>query len=155
QCSLCWCVEVGEVVDATVDLGIGALEGGVGIDRHWVRNRPMQPRKGRSELFVSVVADGDDQVIVMKDMGERLGAVTVDAESVALGNGDGPRMDAWAGMCSGRGGWRVAQLVPDGGGELGAGRVRRAHKQHPGSSGEVVGHAAGNRGRPDGRLIKS
>ena len=92
--SSCWCVEVGEVVDATVDVGVGALERGVGIDGHRVGNRPVQPRKGVAELFVGVVADGDDEIIVVKDVVERLGAVAVDAESVALGNGDGPRVDA-------------------------------------------------------------
>ena len=104
---------------------------------------------------MGVVADGDDEIIVVKDVVEGLGAVAVDAESVALGNGDGPRVDAWAGVGSGRGGWDVAQLVPDGGGELGAGRVRRAHEHHPGTSREVVGHAAGDGGRPDGWLVKS
>ena len=44
----------------------------------------------------------------MKDVVERLGAVGIDAESVALGNGDGPRVNPSAGMGSGRGGWNVA-----------------------------------------------
>jgi hypothetical protein len=106
------------------------------------------------ELFVGVVADGDDEVIVVKDVVEGLGAVAFDSESVALGDGDGSRVDAWAGVGSGRGSWSVAQLIPDGGGELGAGRVRCAHEQHLGTNGEVVGHAAGDADRPDGRLVK-
>ena len=155
QCCPCWCVEVGEVVDATVDVGVGAFEGGVGIDWHGVGNRPVQPRKSAAELFVGVVADGDDEVIVVKDVVEGLGAVGIDVESVALGNGYGPGVDAWAGMGSSRGGWNVAQLVPGGRGELGARRVRRAHEQHPGTSREMIGHAARDGGRPDGRLVKS
>jgi hypothetical protein len=108
-----------------------------------------------AELFVGVVADGDNKIIVVKDVLERLGAVAVDVESVALGSGDGPRVDAWAGMGSGRGGWSVAQLVPDGGGELGAGGVRRTYKHQPATSGEVVGYAAGDGCRPDGRHVES
>jgi hypothetical protein len=127
----------------------------LGIEWHWVGNRPVQPRKAVSELFVGVVADGDDEVVVLENVVERLGVVAVDMESVAVRNGYGPWVDAWAGMCSGRGGWNGAQVVPDGGGELGAGRVRCAHEQHPGSSGEVVGHAAGDGGRPDGRVVQS
>ena len=82
----------------------------------------------------------------MKDVVERLGAVGIDAESVALGNGDGP-----AGGCAGRDGFPLrrleccAALVPDGGGELGAGRVGRAYKQQAGTCRETVGHAAGGR----------
>jgi hypothetical protein len=99
------------VVDAAVDDGVGALEGGVGIDWRRVGNRPVQSRKGVAELFVGVVADGDNEVIVVEDVVERLGAVAVDAESVALGNGYSARVDAWAGMGSGGGGWSVAQLA--------------------------------------------
>ena len=88
------------MVDATVEVGVGALEGSVGIGWHWVGNRPVQPRKAVSELFVGVVADGDDEVVVMENMIERLGVVAFDAESVALSNGDGPRVDAWAGAAT-------------------------------------------------------
>ena len=143
------------MVDATVDIGVGPFEGGVGIDWHGVGNRPVQPRKSLAELFVGVVADGDDEVIAVKDLVEGLGAVGIDAEPVALGNGDGSWVDAWAGMGAGRGSWDGAQLVPDGGGELGAGRVRRAHEHHPGTSGEVVRNAAGDGGRPDGWVVES
>jgi hypothetical protein len=38
QCALCFCVEVSEVVNATVEVGVGALEGGVGIGWHGVGN---------------------------------------------------------------------------------------------------------------------
>jgi hypothetical protein len=50
---------------------------------------------------VSVVADGNDEVIIVKDVVEGLRAVAFDAESVALGNRDGARVDAWAGMGAG------------------------------------------------------
>ena len=143
------------MVDAAVDVRVGAFERGIGIDWHWVGNRPVQPGKGMAELLVGVVADGDDEIIVVKDIVEALGAVAFDAESVALGGGDGPRMDAWAGMSSSRGGWNVAPLIPAGGGELRAGRVCRAHEHHPGTSGEIVGDAAGNGGRPNGWAVKS
>jgi hypothetical protein len=89
------------VVDAAVDVGVGPFEGGVGIDWYGVGNRPVQPRKAVPELFVGVVADGNDEVIIVKDVVEGLRAVAFDAESVALGNRDGARVDAWAGMCSG------------------------------------------------------
>ena len=39
----------------------------------------MQPGKGMAELLVSVVADGDDEIIVVKDIVEALGAVAFDA----------------------------------------------------------------------------
>jgi hypothetical protein len=142
-------------MDATVDIGVGPFEGGVRIDWHRVGNRPVQPRKGVRELFVGIVADGDDEIIVVKDFAEGIGAVAVDAESVTLGNGDGPGMDAWARMGSRRSGWDRAQLIPDGGRELGARRVRRAHEQHPGTGREMIGHAAGDGGRPDSWLVKS
>jgi hypothetical protein len=89
------------VVDAAADVGVGPFEGGVRIDWHWIGNRPVQPRKGVPELFVSVVADGNEEVIIVKDVVEGLRAVAFDAESVALGNSDGARVDAWAGMGAG------------------------------------------------------
>ena len=47
QCSLL-ARRVGEVVDATVDVGVGALEG-VGIDWYGVGDRPVQPwKRGRA-----------------------------------------------------------------------------------------------------------
>ena len=58
------------MVDATVDIRVGPFEGGVGIDWHWVGNRPVQPGKGVRELFVGVVADGDDEIIAVKDLVE-------------------------------------------------------------------------------------
>ena len=61
------------MVDATVDVGVGAFERGVGIEWHWIGNRPVQPRKGVAEFFVGVVADRDDEVVVMKDVVEGFG----------------------------------------------------------------------------------
>jgi len=86
------------VVDATVDVAVGALERGVGIEWHWIGNRPVQPRQGVVEFFVGVVADRDDEVVVMKDVVEGLGSVAFNTETVAVGNRDGPRVDARAGM---------------------------------------------------------
>jgi hypothetical protein len=106
------------VLDAAVDVGVGALEGGVGIDWHRVGNRPVQPRKGGPELFVSVVADRNDEVTIVEDSIERLRAVALHAESVALSNGGGARVDARARMGASGGGWDGAQVVPDGGREL-------------------------------------
>jgi hypothetical protein len=74
------------VLDSAVEVGVGELECGVGIDRYWIGDRPVQPRTEVPELFVGVVADGDDEVIVVKDVVEGLGAVAFDAESVALGD---------------------------------------------------------------------
>ena len=79
------------MVDATVEVRVRVLERRVGIEWHGVGNRPVQPRKRGAKFFVGVVADGDDEIIVVKDVVQGLGAVAVDAESVALGNGYGPR----------------------------------------------------------------
>ena len=52
----------GEVVDATVEVGVGGLEGLVGVGPGRVRYRPVQPGQGRIEFLVGVVTDRDDQV---------------------------------------------------------------------------------------------
>lgn len=56
-------------------------------------------------------AVGGAEVIAVKDSIEGLGAVAFDVESVALGNGYGPGVDACAGMGAGRCGWNAAQVV--------------------------------------------
>ena len=81
-----------------VDVGVGAFERCVGIEWHWIGNRPVQPRMGVPEFFVGVVADRDDEVVVVKDVVEGLRAVAFHTETVAVGNGDGPRVDARPGM---------------------------------------------------------
>ena len=86
------------MVDAAVDVAVGAFERGVGIEWHWIGNRPVQPRKGVVEFFVGVVADRDDEVVVVKDVFEGFRAVAFNTETVAVGNRDGPRVDARAGM---------------------------------------------------------
>jgi hypothetical protein len=115
----------------------------------------MQPRKEHFEFFVGVVANGDDKIIVVNDLAEGLGSVAFDAESMALGNGDGSRMNPLTGMGPSRRSWNVAQLIPDRGGELRAGRVRGAHEHYAGTIGRVGGHPAGDGGRPNRRLVKS
>ena len=56
--------EGGEVVDAAVDVGVGGLEGLVGVDADRVGYRPSAAGAGRVEFLVGVVADRDDQVAV-------------------------------------------------------------------------------------------
>ena len=86
------------MVDAASDVAVRAFEGGVGIEWHRIRNRPVQPRKGVAEFFVDVVADRDDEVVVVQDLVEGHGAAAVNTETVAVGDGDGPRVDTRAGM---------------------------------------------------------
>ena len=52
----------GEVVDATVEVGVGGLESLVGVGPGRVGYRPVQPGQGRIEFLVGVVTDRDDQV---------------------------------------------------------------------------------------------
>src|SRR4029434_3160764 len=115
----------------------------------------MQPRKEHFEFFGGVCANGDDKIIVVNDLAEGLGSVGFDAESMALGNGDGSRMNTLTGVGAGRGSWSVARLIPERGGELRAGRVRGAHEHYSGTIGRVGGHPAGDGRRPNRRLVKS
>ena len=89
------------MADTVVDVVVGAFEGGLSIERHWIRNGPVQPGEGVAELFVGVVADCDDEVIVIEELVEVLGSVAFDAETVAVGKADSPRVNARAGMRAG------------------------------------------------------
>ena len=86
------------MADTVVDVVVGAFEGGVSIEWHWIRNGPVQPGKGVADLIVAVC---DDEVIVIEELVEVLGSVAFDAEAVAVGNGDSPRVNAGAGMRAG------------------------------------------------------
>jgi len=82
------------------------------------------------ELFVSLIANGDDQygllgVESLKWSGP--GILQVDAYS--LSGSDGPRMDAHSGSGAGRIGRHLVALVPGTGGKLRSSRVRGADEE--------------------------
>ena len=94
-------VDGGEVADAAVDVGVGGFEGGVGVDADGVGDRPVQPGQTGVQLFVGVVADGDDQVsgVQLAVDGDR--PVGAELESVPVGGGDRAGVDAGSGMGAG------------------------------------------------------
>ena len=105
---------------------------------HGVGDRPVQPAARRrasavagGEVFVGVVADGDDQVGRVEDVGRWRGGSGTRVRPSAAGDGDRAGMRPARGVGAGGGGRDRAGVVPQRGRELGAGRVVGAHEHHP------------------------
>ena len=95
-------VQGGEVVDAAVEVGERGLERRVGVEGRRVGDRPVQPGQVRVELFVGVVADGDDQVGGIEPVVECSRSGVGQVEAVAGGDGDGAGVDSGGGVGAGR-----------------------------------------------------
>jgi hypothetical protein len=70
----------------------------------------MQPTGAGGQMFVGVVTDCDDQIVVAEDPVEVCGAGTAELHIMPSGNRDGPRVHCLGGVDPGRGGWNRAAL---------------------------------------------
>ena len=124
-------VDGGEVADAAVDVGVGGLERGVGVDPDRVGNGPVQPRQigASSSWALSQTATTRSPSWSWPATGTGRSAPSRSpcrcAAAMARGWMRGP---GWVPAdVAGNG----AQLVPGGRRQLGSCRVRRAHEDHP------------------------
>ena len=149
-------VEGGEVVDAAVDVGVGGLEGGVGVDSALGRGPTSAAAAGLGRALRG-------RCRRPRRSGRRRGAGRRGRRV-----GRGSRSSPWRSATATARGWTrgpgwvpaevagmVLKLVPGGGGELGAGRVRACRRTAPaGRVGRLSGMRPGWRrpGRSGGRV---
>ena len=84
-----------------------------------------------TELFVREVAHGDDQVAGSRNIVDRPGSQPAQWQLVAFGGGDRAGVDPSGGVRARRRNGDRTGVAPQRGGQLGAGRVRSAHENHP------------------------
>ena len=136
-----------EAGDAGGEVGVGGFERGVGVGAGGVRDGPVQPRsaRGRGEVLVGVVADGDDEVVVAYDVGDVRGAGGVErspcrrATRTARGWTRGARVGA------GGGGRPAAAARPQRRGQLASGRSCGCRRTPPARHRQAAGSRAGQR----------
>ena len=96
-----------------------------------VGDRPVQPGRVGVELLVGAVADRHHERRTIRDVVEQLRVGVGEVEAGAAGGGDGAGVDPFGRVGAGAVGRLVGELRPQGGGQLGSGRVVGAHEQRP------------------------
>ncbi len=120
----------GEALDAVGDVFEGRIECSIGPVAHGVRHGPVHPARA-GEFFVGGVADGDHEVVRLGHVLQCARPGGAEGEAVPVRGGDRAGLDGVCRVGAGRGCRDVAGVVPEGGGELGAGGVAGADEHHP------------------------